>query len=195
MTSWRTWSGRWAAVLAGAVLAVAPAAARACDDEDGKDHHKSAEVEGGKLKDEASRQAYVRSVEQMGSEEERSRALLRLMADAPISEATGAAILEVASRMQSDRPLARVLAFFHEIQESDLVRGPLAQKYLDAASRLRDPDVLALDARGTLSYTSCQTIRKLDLASGAITTLYGFPDEVHRALLGCVTNGRPLTAD
>jgi len=60
---------------------------------------------------------------------------------------------------------------------------------------IRDPDVLALDGRGTLYFTSCQTIRKLDLASGAITTLYGFPDEVHRALLGCVTNGRPLTAD
>jgi hypothetical protein len=60
---------------------------------------------------------------------------------------------------------------------------------------IRDPDVLALDGRGTLYFTSCQTIRKPDLASGAITTLYGFPDEVHRALLGCVTNGRPLTAD
>src|SRR4051812_34355621 len=104
MTSWRTWSGRWAAVLAGAALAVAPAAARACDDEDEADEHASAGVSGGdKLKDEPSRQAYVRSVEKMGSEEERSRALVQLMADAPISEATASAILEVASRMQSDR--------------------------------------------------------------------------------------------
>src|SRR4051812_33604984 len=145
MTSWRTWSGRWAAVLVGAALAVAPAAARACDDDDdGADEHESADGRGTeKLKDEGSRQAYVRSVEKMGSDEERARALVELMADAPISEVTGAAILEVASRMQSDRALGKVLSFFDEIQESDLMRGPLAQKYLDAASHLKAPEALS----------------------------------------------------
>src|SRR5262245_33796425 len=145
MTSWRIWSGRWAAVLAGVALAVAPAAARACDDDDDADEHASAPDDrgGDRLKDEGSRQAYIKSLEKLGSDEERARALLKLMADAQISEATGTAILEVASRMQSDRPLGRVLSFFHEIQESDLVRGPLAQRYLDAASHLKSPESLS----------------------------------------------------
>jgi hypothetical protein len=45
--------------------------------------------------------------------------------------------------MQSDRALGKVLSFFDEIQESDLMRGPLAQKYLDAASHLKAPEALS----------------------------------------------------
>jgi hypothetical protein len=146
MRTWRRWSGRWAAVLAGAALAVAPAAARACDDDDDGEHQGQAAnaPEQDKLQDEGARQAYLKSLEKQGvSDEDRARALVRFMADAPISEQTGATILEVASRMKSDRALGKVLSFFHQIQESDLVRGPLAARYLDAASHLESPEALA----------------------------------------------------
>jgi len=140
MTSWRTWSGRWAVVLAGVALAVAPAAAQACDDDE-KEAPRAQEQ--GRLEDEGARQAYLKSVERLGSDEDQARALLKLMADAPISEQTGAAILEAASRMKSDRPLLKVLSFFHRIQEWELVRGPLARRYLDTASRLQSQEALA----------------------------------------------------
>lgn len=51
---------------------------------------------------------------------------------------------------------------------------------------------LALDGAGGLYFSSCQTIRKLDLTTGAIVTLFGFPDSAHASLLGCVTHGRLL---
>src|ERR1043165_8964636 len=104
MRTWRTWSGRWAAVLAGAALAVAPAAARACDDDDDADQHPAAQApDQDKLQDEGARQSYLKSLQ--GSDEDRARAIVQLMADAPISEQTGATILDMASRMQSDRAL------------------------------------------------------------------------------------------
>ena len=142
MTSWRTWSGRWAVVLAGAALAVAPAAAQACDDDEKEKGAPQAQVQG-RWEDEGGRQAYLKSVERLGSDEEQARGLLRLMVEAPISEQTGAGILEVASRMKSDRPLLKVLSFFHRIQESELVRGPLARRYLETAARLQSQEALA----------------------------------------------------
>src|SRR6185295_1078395 len=140
MRTWRAWSGRWAAVLAGAALTVAPAAARACDDDDDAGEHGTDQS---RLQDEAGRQASLRSLEKQGSDEDRARAIVQFMADAPISEQTGATILDIASRMRSDRALGKVLSFFHQIQESDLVRGPLAGRYLDAASHLQAPEALA----------------------------------------------------
>jgi DNA-binding beta-propeller fold protein YncE len=51
---------------------------------------------------------------------------------------------------------------------------------------------MELDGQGGLYFSSCQTIRKLDLATGTIVTLYGSPDLAHSSLLGCFTKGRPL---
>src|SRR5262249_39140970 len=143
MRTWRTWSGRWAAVLAGAALAVAPAMARACDDDDADEHESAMKVpDQDKLQDEGARQNYLRSLVKQGSDEDRAGALVQFMADAPISEQTGATILNLAGRSESDRAVGKVLAFFHMTQEAGLVRGPLAGRYLDVASHLKTPEGL-----------------------------------------------------
>src|SRR5215212_2438614 len=98
----RAWSVRWAVVLAGVALAVSPAVAQACHDEE---KAPQAQAQGG-LEDEGARQAYLKSLEKLGSDEDRARALVKLMADAPISEGTGAAILDVAARI--DRKSTRL---------------------------------------------------------------------------------------
>lgn len=188
MTSWRTWSGRWAVVLAGAALAVVPAVARACDDEE---EAPRAQVQG-RLEDEGARQAYLKSVEKLGSDEERARALVKLMADAPISEGTGAAILEVAARMKSDQALARVLSFFHQIQEWELVRGPLARRYLDTAARLQSQEALARVLAEELhprAIPESEVSRALELSQRIAS------DEGLKKVLREVTDHQGITAD
>jgi DNA-binding beta-propeller fold protein YncE len=63
---------------------------------------------------------------------------------------------------------------------------------IGATALITFADGLALDGAGGLYFSSCQTIRKLDLSTGAIVTLFGFPDFAHASLLGCATHGRPL---
>jgi hypothetical protein len=96
-----------------------------------------------RLAGESTRQAFLRAVDRIQGDEERAEALRMLLAAAPITEETGRAVIASARRASSDHALYRVLSYLHEIQESDLVRGPLARDYLDAAERLRGGEHLA----------------------------------------------------
>jgi hypothetical protein len=75
------------------------------------------------------------------------------------------------------------------------VGGSISRDGTGATAFLTDASAIGPDGMGALYFLSCQTIRRLELATGTITTLYGLPEEAYRLVLGCVTNGRPLHAE
>ncbi len=72
--------------------------------------------------------------------------------------------------------------------------GSVARDGVGSAGYLVTAHGMALDGREGIYFSDCQTVRKLDLGDGTIQTLYGFPDDAHAAILGCLTRGRPLIA-
>ncbi len=89
---------------------------------------------------ESTRQEFLRQVERVRDPSDRSKLLRKLMQEAPLTPETAKAVLRSAQQISDDDELAEVLEYFFEIRESDLVRGPNANDYLDAVARLRDDE-------------------------------------------------------
>jgi DNA-binding beta-propeller fold protein YncE len=65
----------------------------------------------------------------------------------------------------------------------------VARDGVGEAGEVRAVSGMVLDGRGTMYFTDCETVRKLTLATGAVTTLYGDPTNEGIVTLGCVTKG------
>ncbi len=92
---------------------------------------------------ESTRKEFLRVADKLRGDEERADALVALLRGAPITVDTGHEVLKSAAKIRSDDSKLEVLKYMHRIKESELVRGPLAQAYLDVAEQLRDDESLS----------------------------------------------------
>ncbi len=148
-------------------------------------------LEGSDVGQEPSRQAYLRAVEQLRTDDARAQALDALLRKASISERTGRAVLRAAAAIRSEELRTKVLVQMHEIVESDLVRGPLAMDYLQAAETLRSSEALTTALKSQLHPTlvpKAATLRALKL----VERISG--DEGKRAVLDEVVDHQPIDA-
>ena len=99
---------------------------------------------------ESTRKEFLRVADKLRGDSEKSDALVALLKGAPITEDTGRELLRSASAIRSDDAKLDVLKFMHRINESDLVRGPLTDAYLDVAEQLRSDDALSEALKGLL---------------------------------------------
>lgn len=107
-----------------------------------------------RLDDEPTRQAFIQGARAVRDELLRAQVLRALLVEAPISEQTGRAVLEVAGQARRDAGRAPVLQQFHALRERDLVRGPLAEEYQRTAEGLRSPGELAQVLKAQLHPTA-----------------------------------------
>ena len=134
------------------------------------------------LEDAGARQAYLRACDRFRSGEARARALKHFLMAAPIDVESGRAVLSSARSIQGDDELMVVLKAMNQIRESDLVRGPLAAPYLDAASRLHSEDALAKALVSLLHPEAVSpegVLRALELAGSRLRT----DESKHRVLV------------
>lgn len=121
-----------------------------------------------RLAGESTRQAFVKAADSLRDDRDRSRVLRKLLAAAPITEETGREVLRAVANTRSEAERLRMLMSFHSLQESELVRGPLAGAYLDVAADLESSQALGEALRGLLHPTrlaSEHTQRALELAA------------------------------
>ncbi len=133
-----------------------------------------------RLAGESTRQAYLNLVEKIRSDDLRRDALKKLMSEAPISLETGSRILVVASGIRGDEALGDVLDYMHRISEHELVHGPLAMKYVEAASKLRSDEALS-DALKNLLHPHAP--REAALAALELSKRISSDDARHEVLI------------
>jgi hypothetical protein len=68
----------------------------------------------------------------------------------------------------------------------------VARDGIGAQGTLVAVGAMVLDGKGDLYFTDCATVRRVDLATRAVTTLYGDPTNTGLVVVGCVTAGQPL---
>jgi beta-lactamase regulating signal transducer with metallopeptidase domain/prefoldin subunit 5 len=86
---------------------------------------------------ETSRQSYLAACASLTDDGLRLEALLALLKGAPISPDTGRGVLTQAQKFQRDEPRMALLKMMDRIRESALIRGPLANAYLDVVAQLQ----------------------------------------------------------
>ncbi|MDQ3266077.1 MAG: hypothetical protein M3Y59_20885 [Myxococcota bacterium] len=133
-----------------------------------------------RLAGESTRQAYLNLAEKLRSDDLRRDALKKLMSEAPISLETGSRILSVASGIRGDEALGDVLDYMHRISEHELVHGPLAMKYVEAASQLRSDEALS-DALKNLLHPHAP--REAALAALELSKRISSDDARHQVLI------------
>ncbi len=99
---------------------------------------------------ETSRQAYLAATASIQSDSLKVEALKGLLRGAPISVETGRGVLAQAKRFGRDDDRAELLSMMHHIRESDLVRGPLVNAYLDIVADLTNQQALSDSLRELL---------------------------------------------
>jgi hypothetical protein len=145
---------------------------------------------GEELEEPASRKAYLRACDQLRSGEARARALKAFLMSAPIDPEAGRAVLASARSIKGDDDLLAVLKAMNQIKESDLVRGPLAGSYLEAAERLHSDEALASALVALLHPDPVSreaVLRALDLTSSRIRS-----DEAKHRVMVEVTDHQEL---
>ncbi|MBL8914281.1 MAG: M56 family metallopeptidase [Archangium sp.] len=124
------------------------------------------------LDDEATRQAYLAAMSRITDDLARWVALEGLLVGAPISEQTGAGVMAEARKFSRDAERVAFLHRMHTIRESELVRGPYANDYLDLAAKLQSQEALS-DALRELLHPSPVEQAAVERALGLAASLDG----------------------